>query len=153
MIEAVVEAPDAASQSKLGQALATMAREDPSLRVGSDPETGQTLVAGMGELHLQICLEEIATTHGVTARLGQPRVAYREALTKAATVDRTLRKQSGGPGQYARVKLVVEPAEDIVFVNDITGGAVPSEFIPVVEAGVRAAISTGTGHGLSLIHI
>ncbi len=147
VIEAVVEAPDAASQSKLGQALVAMAREDPSLRVGTDTETGQTLVAGMGELHLQICLEEIATTHGVTAKLGQPRVAYREALTRAATVDRTLRKQSGGPGQYARVKLVIEPAEDIVFVNEITGGAVPSEFIPAVEAGVRAALSTGTGHG------
>ncbi len=147
VIEAVVEAPDAASQSKLGQALATMAREDPSLRVGTDPETGQTLVAGMGELHLQICLEEIATTHGVTAKLGQPRVAYREALTKRAEVDRTLRKQSGGPGQYARVKLVVEPAEDITFVNEVTGGAVPTEFIPAVEAGVRAALGTGTGHG------
>ncbi len=147
VIEAVVEAADAASQSKLGQALALMAREDPSLRVGTDPETGQTLVAGMGELHLQICLEEIATTHGVTARLGQPRVAYREALTKAVTVDRTLRKQSGGPGQYARVKLMVEPGDDFVFANDITGGAVPTEFIPAVEAGVGAAISTGTGHG------
>ncbi len=147
VIEAVVEAPDAASQSKLGQALATMAREDPSLRVGTDPETGQTLVAGMGELHLQICLEVIATTHGVAAKLGQPRVAYREALTKRAEVDRTLRKQSGGPGQYARVKLVVEPAEDITFVNEVTGGAVPTEFIPAVEAGVRAALGTGTGHG------
>ncbi len=101
----------------------------------------------MGELHLQICLEEIATTHGVTARLGQPRVAYREALTKAVTVDRTLRKQSGGPGQYARVKLMVEPGDDFVFANDTTGGAVPTEFIPAVEAGVGAAISTGTGHG------
>ncbi len=147
VIEAVVEAPDAASQSKLGQALAAMAREDPSLRVGSDPETGQVLVAGMGELHLQICLEEIATTHGVTARLGQPRVAYREALTQRVEVDRTLRKQSGGPGQYARVKLVVEPAEDVSFVSEITGGAVPTEFIPAVEAGVRAAMGTGTGHG------
>ena len=147
VIEAVVEAPDAIAQAKLGQALAAMAREDPSLRVGSDPETGQTLVAGMGELHLQITLEEIAHTHGVEARLGQPRVAYREALTRRAVVDRTLRKQSGGPGQYARVKLVVEPDEDVVFVNEITGGAVPSEFIPAVEAGVRAAVAVGSGLG------
>lgn len=147
VIEAVVEAADSEAQSKLGQALSALAREDPSLRVGTDPETGQTLVAGMGELHLQICLEEIAQTHGVTAQLGAPRVAYREALTQRAEVDRTLRKQSGGPGQYARVKLVVDPAEDFVFVNEITGGAVPAEFIPAVEAGVKAAMSTGTGHG------
>ncbi|MEM9341408.1 MAG: elongation factor G [Pseudomonadota bacterium] len=147
VIEAVVEAPDALAQARLGQALALMAREDPSLRVGSDPETGQMLVAGMGELHLQITLEEIANTHGVTARLGQPRVAYREALQGRAVVDRILRKQTGGPGQFARVKLVVEPDEDVVFVNQITGGAVPSEFIPAVDAGVRAAISSGSGRG------
>lgn len=147
VIEAVVEASDAVAQSKLGQALAAMAREDPSLRVGSDPETGQTLVAGMGELHLQITLEEIANTHGVTATLGQPRVAYREALTQRAVVDRTLRKQTGGPGQFARVKLVVEPHEDIVFVDEITGGAIPSDYIPAIEAGVRAAMSGGSGLG------
>ncbi|MEL6521313.1 MAG: elongation factor G [Pseudomonadota bacterium] len=147
VIEAVVEAQDALAQSKLGQVLAMLAREDPSLRVGSDPETGQTLVAGMGELHLQITLEEIANTHGITARLGQPRVAYREALTQRAVVDRTLRKQTGGPGQFARVKLVVEPDEEFVFVDEITGGAVPSEFIPAVKAGVEAAMSNGSGLG------
>jgi len=147
VIEAVVEAPDAASQARLGQALAGLAREDPSLRVGTDPETGQTRVAGMGELHLQIALEEIAEAEGIEARLGQPRVAYREALEGRAEVDRTLRKQSGGPGQYARVKLVVEPSDVVVFVNQITGGAVPTEYIPAVEAGVRAAISAGTGQG------
>ncbi len=147
VIEAVVEASDALAQSKLGQALAAMAREDPSLRVGSDPETGQILIAGMGELHLQITLEEIANTHGITAKLGQPRVAYREALRERAVVDRTLRKQSGGPGQYARVKLVVEPDEEILFIDQITGGAIPSEYIPAIEAGVRAALATGTGLG------
>lgn len=147
VIEAVVELADAVAQSKLAQALAAMAREDPSLRVGSDPETGQTLVAGMGELHLQITLEEIANTHGVAATLGQPRVAYREALTRRAVVNRTLRKQTGGPGQFARVKLVVEPAEDLVFVDEITGGAVPSDYIPAIESGVRAAMSAGTGVG------
>jgi len=147
VIEAVVEASDAVAQSKLGQALAAMAREDPSLRVGTDPETGQTLVAGMGELHLQITLEEIANTHGVTATLGQPRVAYREALTRRAVVDRTLRKQTGGPGQFARIKLVVEPDDDIVFVDEITGGAVPSDYIPAIASGVRAAMSVGSGLG------
>ncbi|MEP6017215.1 MAG: elongation factor G [Paracoccaceae bacterium] len=147
VIEAVVEASDALAQSKLGQVLATMAREDPSLRVGTDPETGQTLVAGMGELHLQITLEEIAGTYGISANLGQPRVAYREALIGKAVVDRTLRKQTGGPGQFARVKLVVEPDEDLVFVDNITGGAVPSEYISAVEAGVRTAFASGSGLG------
>jgi len=147
VIEAAVEASDAMAQSKLGQALSLMAREDPSLRVGTDPETGQTLVAGMGELHLQVILEEIETSHGVAAKLGQPRVAYCEAITATATIDRTLRKQTGGPGQFARVKLVIDPNEDFVFVDEITGGAIPSEYIPAVKAGVRAAMASGTGHG------
>ncbi len=154
VIEAVVEVADAAAQEKMGRALADMAREDPSLRVSTDAETGQTLLAGMGELHLQICLEELAETHGVTARLGQPRVAYREALTRRVEVDRTLRKQTGGPGQYARVKLVFEPVDEgesgLVFENRIAGGAVPAEFIPAVIAGLTAAIGTGGPHGWPL---
>ncbi len=145
VIEAAVEPKGSADQEKLAASLVMMAREDPSLKLSTDTETGQLLLSGMGELHLQICLEELQETHGVSAALGRPRVAYKEALTKPVTIDHTLRKQSGGPGQYARVKLEIEPADGDVLVFDdcITGGAVPAEFVPSVERGLSAAMSEG----------
>lgn len=147
VIEAVIEAATSVEQEKLGRVLADMAREDPSLRIGSDPETGQILVAGQGELHLQICLEELVESHGLEARLGAPRVAYREALTKEAQVDRTLRKQSGGQGQFARVKLMVAPLAEgetgLVFENRLVGGAIPADYVPAVIKGLEAALSAG----------
>lgn len=154
VIEAGVEAVKGSDPDRLSALLAAMAREDPSLRVGQDSETGQTLLSGMGELHLQICLEELAETHGLHARLGRPRVAYREALTRRVEIDHTLRKQRGGKGQFARLKLVFEPAEDgetgLVFENRTSGGVVPAEFVPAIERGLAGAMGEGPIGGYPL---
>lgn len=157
VIEAVVEPNSAADQEKLAATLANMAREDPSLRVGSDSETGQILVAGMGELHLQICLEELEETHNLKARLGRPRVAYLEAIRSRTEVDHTLRKQTGGQGQYARVKLAFEPTDDrgsgLSFEAKISGGAVPTEFIPAVQRGLEMAMNEGPIGGYPMVGV
>ena len=155
VIEAVIEPRAASDQERLGQALATMAREDPSLRVGVDPENGATLVAGMGELHLMIVVETLKEDHDVEAMIGAPRVAYREALTAYAEIDHTHRKQSGGPGQYARVRLALEPLADnasgLVFENRTSGGAVPTAFVAAVEKALTKCMSEGTLAGYSVI--
>jgi elongation factor G len=155
VIQAVIEPKLSADQARLSTVLANMAREDPSLHVSSDPETGQTLIAGMGELHLQIRLEDLEETHGIAASLGRPRVAFREAVTARTIVDHTLRKQTGGPGQFARVKLALEPAGEgetgLLFEDQITGGAIPAEFIPAVERGLALAMSDGPVGGYPLL--
>lgn len=156
VIEAVIEPVQSIDQEKLGACLAAMVREDPSLHVRTDPETGQVLIAGMGELHLQICLEELETTHELSARLGRPRVSYREALTAPAVIDHTFRKQSGGPGQFARVKIRFAPADDdqskgLEFESVISGGAIPMEFIPAVERGLEQAMCEGPLCGFPLM--
>ncbi|MBP6013681.1 MAG: elongation factor G [Alphaproteobacteria bacterium] len=148
VIEAVIEPRSAQDQERLGQALAMIARSDPSLRVSVDRQTGQTIVKGMGELHLQIRVAEtLKEDFGVEARIGAPQVAYRSALTKRAEVDHTLRKQSGGPGQMARVRLAFEPLADgatgLTFENLITGGAIPKEFVPAVEKALERVIVDG----------
>jgi len=151
MIEAVVEATSSAEQNKLSAALAEMVREDPSLRLGKDPETGQILLAGMGELHLQIALEQLAGSYGVTATLGAPRVAYRETLVASFELEHLLRKQNGGVGLYAKLRLRFEPvAADetgLTFDDQITGGAVPAEYIPAVKKGLEAAMAGGGAIG------
>ena len=155
VIQAVIEPKLSADQARLSTVLANMAREDPSLHVSSDPETGQILIAGMGELHLQIRLEDLEETHGIAASLGRPRVAYREAVTARTVVDHTLRKQTGGPGQFARIKLVLEPVGEgetgLLFKSQITGGAIPAEFIPAVERGLASAMSDGPIGGYPLL--
>jgi elongation factor G len=147
VMQAVVEARTAADHERLGQALALMAREDPSLRVSTDPESGQLLVAGMGELHLTICVESLKEDYDVDATLGQPRVAYREAITVRAEIDHTHRKQNGGAGQFAHVHLVFEPntdgAEGLTFVNALAGGTIPREFVPAVEKALRSSMTDG----------
>lgn len=147
VIEAVIEPRSAQDQERLGQALAMIARGDPSFRVGVDRETGQTIVKGMGELHLQIRVETLKEDFGVEARIGAPQVAYRSAPTKRAEVDHTLRKQSGGPGQMARVRLAFEPLADdatgLAFENRITGGAIPKEFVPAVEKALERVLVDG----------
>ncbi len=147
VIEAVIEPRSTQDQERLGSALAMIARGDPSLRVGVDRETGQTIVKGMGELHLQIRVETLKEDFGVEARIGAPQVAYRSAPTKRAEVDHTLRKQSGGPGQMARVRLAFEPLGDgatgLVFENRIAGGAIPKEFVPAVEKALERALVDG----------
>jgi elongation factor G len=152
VIEAVIEPRSAVDQERLGQALAMMARGDPSFRVAVDRETGQTLVSGMGELHLQIGVERLKEDFGVDATIGAPQVSYRAAASRRAEVDHTLRKQSGGPGQMARVRLAFEPLAEgetgLVFVNQVVGGAIPREFVPSIEKALREALLDGgpAGH-------
>jgi elongation factor G len=155
VIAAVIEPLAGADQEKLGQALATIARGDPSLHVGVDAETGQTLVSGMGELHLQICVETLKEDFGVEARVGAPQVAYRAAATRRSEVDHTLRKQSGGPGQMARVRLAFEPLPEsetgLVFVNAIVGGTIPREFVPAIEKALAQALLDGGPGGVPVL--
>jgi len=155
VIEAVIEPVLASDHQRMGQALAKITRDDPSIRFGTDPETGQTLVRGMGELHLDVAVvEALAEEHNIDVRLGQPRVAYREAATKVTEIDHTLRKQDGGSGQFARIKLRFEPLPDgetgLVFENRTVGGSVPKEFVPAVENGLRTAMDGGC-HGYPVV--
>ena len=118
--------------------------EDPSFRVNTDQESGQTIIRGMGELHLDIKVDILKRTYKVDANIGAPQVAYREKITRAATVDYTHKKQTGGHGQFARIKIVAEPGEPgtgFVFENEIVGGSVPKEFIPAVEKGLEGVMS------------
>ena len=155
VIEAVIEPRTASDHERLVRALATLAREDPSLRVSVDPESGATLVTGMGELHLKIVVETLKEDHNVEASLGAPRVAYREALTARGEIDHTHRKQNGGIGQYARMRLALEPLGDgapgLVFENRTTGGAVPAMFAAAVEKALAQCMSEGTLVGYPVI--
>src|SRR3989475_10211501 len=140
VIEIAIEPKSKADQEKLGVALAKLVAEDPSFRVHTDQESGQTILKGMGELHLDIKVDILRRTYKVDANIGAPQVAYREKITRAVTVDHTHKKQTGGSGQFARVKIVAEPLEPgggYVFENKVVSGAVPKEFIPGVEKGLR----------------
>lgn len=146
VIEIAVEPKTKADQEKMGIALQRLAAEDPSFRVASDEESGQTIIKGMGELHLDIIVDRMMREFKVEANIGQPQVAYRETISKTADIDYTHKKQSGGSGQFARVKIVFEPLDSgagFEFVNKVTGGNVPREFIPGVEKGLKSAMSTG----------
>ncbi|MFZ5447566.1 MAG: elongation factor G [Thermodesulfobacteriota bacterium] len=146
VIDIAIEPATKADQDKLGQALSKIAAEDPSFRVHSDTETGQTLISGMGELHLEIIVDRLMREFKVDARVGKPQVAYRETITEEATAEGKFVRQSGGRGQYGHVVLAVKPlpaGEGVVFVNKIVGGVVPKEFIPAVERGVKEAAATG----------
>jgi elongation factor G len=155
VIEAVIEPRVGQEQERLGQALAMMARSDPSLRVEVDRESGQTLLRGMGELHLQIAVETLKEDFNVDAVIGAPHVAYRAAASRRSEVDHTLRKQSGGPGQMARVRLVFEPLAEgetgLVFVNKIVGGAIPGEFVPSIEKALRQSLQDGGPGGYPVL--
>jgi elongation factor G len=146
VIEIAVEPKSKADQEKMGQALSRLAAEDPSFRVASDPESGQTVIKGMGELHLEIIVDRMRREFKVEANIGQPQVAYRETIRQTANVDYTHKKQTGGSGQYARVKFRFEPlpaGSGFLFENEVTGGNVPKEFIPGIQKGLNAAIQTG----------
>ncbi len=139
VISVAVEARSKSEQEKFGQALGKMVRADPSLRLETDRETGQTILRGMGELHLEVTLDRMRTEFGVEGNMGKPQVAYRETLTKSVEHVYTLKKQTGGSGQFAEVKIVFEPrerGEGFEFVDEIVGGTVPREFIPSVEKGL-----------------
>jgi len=146
VIEIAIEPKSKADQEKLGVALAKLVAEDPSFRVSTDQESGQTIIKGMGELHLDIKVDILKRTYKVDANIGAPQVAYREKITRVAQVDYTHKKQTGGHGQYAKIKIVAEPGAPgtgFVFENEVVGGAVPKEFIPAVEKGLEGQLSSG----------
>ena len=146
VIQLAVEPKTKADVEKMGLALGRLAMEDPSFRVTSDPDSGQTIIAGMGELHLDIIVDRLKREFKVDANVGDPQVAYRETITKPCDIEYTHKKQSGGAGQFAKVKIKFEPTEDhtgFEFVNTVVGGNVPKEYIPGVEKGLRTAMDTG----------
>ena len=154
VIEVAVEPKSKADQEKMGIALARLAAEDPSFRVASDAESGQTVIKGMGELHLEIIVDRMKREFKVEANVGAPQVAYRETISKAYEVDYTHKKQTGGSGQFARVKIRFEPSEKgegFVFTNKVVGGSVPKEYVPGVEKGIRSAMDNGVIAGFPLI--
>ncbi|MFM9852775.1 MAG: elongation factor G [Sphingomonadaceae bacterium] len=154
VIEVAVEPKTKADQEKMGIALNRLAREDPSFRVTSDAESGQTIIKGMGELHLEILVDRMRREFKVEANVGAPQVAYREYLKKKVDVDYTHKKQSGGSGQFGRVKFTVEPGErgsGIIFNDEVKGGNIPKEYIPSVEKGMRETAATGSLIGFPII--
>ena len=154
VIEVAVEPKTKADQEKMGTALARLAAEDPSFRVTSDHESGQTIIKGMGELHLEILVDRMRREFKVDANVGAPQVAYRETITQSAEIDYTHKKQTGGSGQFARLKLVLEPlpvGSGFEFENKVVGGSVPREYIPGVEKGLETSKETGVVAGFPLI--
>ena len=154
VIEVAVEPKTKADQEKMGIALSRLAQEDPSFRVSSDEESGQTVIAGMGELHLEILVDRMKREFKVEANVGMPQVAYRESLAKEVQIDYTHKKQTGGSGQFGRVKIVATPGErgaGVEFVDEIKGGNVPREYIPSVEKGVREVAEGGALIGFPII--
>jgi elongation factor G len=154
VIEVAVEPKTKADQEKMGIALNRLAQEDPSFRVSTDHESGQTIIKGMGELHLEIIVDRMKREFKVEANVGAPKVAYRESIAKAVEIDYTHKKQSGGSGQFGRAKIVVEPGErgtGIVFHDEIVGGRIPREYIPSVEKGVRDVAQSGHRVGYPII--
>ena len=154
VIEVAVEPKTKADYEKMGQALGRLAQEDPSFRVTSDEESGQTIIKGMGELHLEILVDRMKREFKVEADVGAPQVAYRETITKDVEVDYTHKKQSGGAGQFARVKMKFKPLErnsGIKFNNTVVGGNIPKEYIPGVEKGINSAAQNGVIAGYNVI--
>ncbi|MFC3725381.1 elongation factor G [Neoaquamicrobium sediminum] len=156
VIQIAIEPKTKGDQEKMGLALNRLAAEDPSFRVKTDEESGQTIIAGMGELHLDILVDRMKREFKVEANVGAPQVAYRETITRAAEVDYTHKKQTGGTGQFARVKLVFEPnpeSEEFVFESKIVGGAVPKEYIPGVQKGIQSVLSSGPVAGFPMLGV
>jgi elongation factor G len=156
VIEIAIEPKSKADQEKLGVALAKLVAEDPSFRVTTDQESGQTIIKGMGELHLDIKVDILKRTYKVDANIGAPQVAYREKITRPATVDYLHRKQTGGHGQYAKIKIIAEPAAPgtgFEFDNEVVGGAVPKEFIPAVEKGLKGQMTAGVLAGFPVVDV
>src|SRR5579883_3440401 len=156
VIEIAIEPKSKADQEKLGVALSKLAAEDPSFRVSTDPESGQTILKGMGELHLDIKVDILKRTYKVDANIGAPQVAYREKMTRRVEKDYTHKKQTGGAGQFARVKIIFEPNEPgkgSSFESQIVGGAVPKEYIPGVQKGVESVLSSGVIAGFPVVDV
>ncbi len=153
VISVAIEPKTKADQEKLSASLMKLAKEDPTFRLRVDEETGQTLISGMGELHLEIIVDRLTREFGVQASVGKPQVAYRETITKAAQAEGKYIKQTGGHGQYGHVKIKIEPlgeGDNIVFENDITGGVIPREYISAIEKGIREATELGVLAGFPI---
>ncbi|MEM7427169.1 MAG: elongation factor G [Pseudomonadota bacterium] len=156
VIEIAIEPNTKADQEKMGMALQRLAQEDPSFRVKSDEESGQTIIAGMGELHLDIIVDRMKREFKVEANVGMPQVAYRETIGKASDVDYTHKKQTGGSGQFARIKMSIEPGEQgsgFTFESKVVGGNIPKEYIPGIEKGIQSVIDTGVLVGFPMLDI
>ena len=156
VIRVAIEPKTKAGSEKMGIALAKLAEEDPTFRTWTDEETGQTIIAGMGELHLEIIVDRLLREFKVEANVGAPQVAYRETIRKAVTHEEKYKRQSGGKGQYGHVKITVEPNEPgkgYEFVNAVVGGAIPKEYIPAVDAGIQGAMKTGVLAGYPVVDV
>ena len=155
VIRVAIEPKTKAGQEKMGIALAKLAEEDPTFKCYTDEETGQTIIAGMGELHLEIIVDRLLREFKVEANVGKPQVAYRETITQAADTDTKYSRQSGGKGQYGHVKMRIEPNPEkgYEFVNNIVGGAIPKEYFNAIEAGVKGAMLSGTLAGYNVVDV
>ena len=156
VIRVAIEPKTRAGQEKMGIALAKLAEEDPTFRAYTDEETGQTIIAGMGELHLDIIVERLLREFKVEANIGKPQVAYKETIRKAVDQDTKYKRQSGGSGQYGHVKITIEPNEPgkgYEFVNAVVGGAIPKEYIPAVDNGIQGAMQTGVLAGYNVVDV
>ena len=156
VIRVAIEPKTKAGQEKMGIALAKLAEEDPTFKTYTDPETGQTIIAGMGELHLEIIVDRLLREFKVEANVGKPQVSYKETITKEATVDHRYVRQTGGKGQFAHVKLLIEPNESgkgYEFINKIVGGAIPKEYIPSVDQGIQGAMLSGVLAGYPVVDV
>ena len=156
VIQLAIEPKTTAGQEKMGIALSKLAEEDPTFRTWTSEETGQTIIAGMGELHLEIIVDRLLREFKVEANVGTPQVSYKETITAPATVDYKYAKQSGGTGQYGHVKINVEPNESgagYEFINHVVGGAIPKEYIPAVDAGIKGAMESGVLAGYQVVDV
>ena len=155
VIRVAIEPKTKAGQEKMGIALAKLAEEDPTFKAYTDEETGQTIIAGMGELHLEIIVDRLLREFKVEANIGKPQVAYKETIRSTADVDRKYARQSGGKGQYGHVKIKIEPnpTKGYEFVNAIVGGAIPKEYIPAVDQGIQGAMLSGVLAGYNVVDV
>ncbi len=156
VIRVAIEPKTKAGQEKMGVALAKLAEEDPTFKTYTDEETGQTIIAGMGELHLEIILDRLLREFKVEANVGEPQVSYREAIKKEVNIEHKYARQSGGKGQYGHVLLKLEPLEEgkgYGFVNAVVGGAIPKEYIPAVDAGIQGAMQSGVLAGYNVVDV
>ncbi len=156
VIRVAIEPKTKAGQEKMGLALARLAEEDPTFKAYTDEETGQTIIAGMGELHLEIIVDRLLREFKVEANVGQPQVSYKETISKKVDIEHKYARQSGGRGQYGHVKMIMEPQEagkGYEFVNQVVGGAIPKEYIPAVDAGIKGAMESGVLAGYQVVDV
>jgi len=156
VIAVAVEPKTKSDQEKMGVALGKLAQEDPTFKVNTDPDSGQTIIAGMGELHLEILVDRMMREFGVQANVGKPQVAYRETIRKASQAEGKYIRQTGGSGQYGHVRIRLEPNEPgkgYEFINDVVGGVIPKEFIKPVDQGIKEALEGGVLAGYEMVDV